>query len=93
SIHKPRIIAPQLKETTYKNPGSRESRKRLSSTKVYAAASRRINSDSLYTNGDWENYHSRRSCSSFPLTVSTFDAGVLFLGKEFAACIWVEDED
>ena len=48
----------------------------------------------LYTNGDWDNYHeSGRSAGSNPLTSSTFDAGVLFIGKKFSACIWVEDED
>jgi hypothetical protein len=47
----------------------------------------------IYTNGDWVNYHNKRSCGSNPLTDSTFDAGVLFVGGNYAACIWVDDED
>lgn len=46
----------------------------------------------IYTNGDWSNYHIKRSCTRNPLTESKFDAGVLFLGKEHAACVWVEED-
>lgn len=47
----------------------------------------------FYTNGDWVNYHSKSGCSFSPLTEATFDAGVIIRSQEFAACIWVQDED
>ena len=46
-----------------------------------------------YTNGDWVNYHDKSGCSFSPLTKATFDAGIIIKNKEFAACIWVQDED
>lgn len=46
-----------------------------------------------YTNGQWEDYHTKGACSFNPLTDHTFDAGVIFIGRSFASCIWVADED
>ncbi len=46
-----------------------------------------------FTNGDWENYHRKNGLSFDSLTDAAFDAGVLFVNKEYAASIWVQDED
>ena len=50
-------------------------------------------STKMYTNGDWVNYHEKKSSGWSPLTSSTFDAGVIFVDRKHAACVWVEDND
>jgi hypothetical protein len=47
----------------------------------------------LYSNGKWQTYHESNAFSFNPMTEATFNAGVLVIHREYAAMLWVEDED
>lgn len=53
------------------------------------------NADSmLYTNSDWSEIDDKPFLNSWSeLTEATFDAGVLILNHDYAAVLWVQDED
>jgi hypothetical protein len=47
----------------------------------------------FYTNAEWHKYHRASSFGFSAFTSSTFDGGILCVGKNSAMSIWVEDED
>lgn len=47
----------------------------------------------FYTNAEWHKYHGESSFGFNPFTSSTFDGGILCVGKNSAMSIWVKDED
>ncbi|UDL05458.1 hypothetical protein [Marinobacter sp. CA1] len=57
---------------------------------IYSQAPRE---STFYTNAEWQKYHQTSSFSSKRFTNSTFDGGVLCVGKDSSMSIWVEDED
>ncbi len=47
----------------------------------------------FYSNAEWHRYRQSGSFSWNSFTHSTFDAGILCIGRDSSMCIWVEDED
>lgn len=49
----------------------------------------------FFANADWAAYLRERpkAFTFWNLTPSTFDGGLLALGRDIASCVWVEDED
>ncbi len=68
----------------------REEAKKYSEYLVYSVAP---DKSTFYTNVEWHKYHGASSFGLRPFTGSTFDGGILCIGKNSAMSIWVEDED